>query len=89
MSFTRERLSEMFRQLETELAKLEEQKQPEEEFWAAFERLIQVPAAAVDQQDRIWWWEQLYSTMERHGLTDLSQHPLRQYSPLPPPQRHP
>lgn len=27
----------------------------------------------IDQRDRVWWWEQIYSTMERHGLTELSR----------------
>lgn len=76
MSFEREQLSEMFRQLETELATLQEQNCPEEQLWAAFEQIVQVPASAVDQRDRLWWWEQLYSTMERHGLTELSRRHL-------------
>jgi hypothetical protein len=73
MSFTREQLAGMFDELEAELSRLEMQGQSEESLWEAFERLIQVPSFAIDSRDRIWWWEQLYSTMERHGLTELSR----------------
>lgn len=51
---------------------LEAEGQPEEALWEAFERLVQRPSLAIDERDRIWWWEQIYSTMERHGLTELS-----------------
>lgn len=73
MSFTREQLADMFKELETELLRLEAEGQSEEVLWEAFERLVQVPSFTVDPRDRIWWWEQLYSTMERHGLTELSR----------------
>ena len=73
MSLSRDELSEMFNQLEAELTRLEGERQPEEALWDAFERLVQVPSLAIDQRDRVWWWEQLYSTMERHALTELSR----------------
>ncbi len=72
MSLTRNELAETFNQLELVLTKLKAEGQPEEALWAAFERLVQMPSSAIDQRDRAWWWEQLYSTMERHGLTELS-----------------
>ncbi len=46
---------------------------PEDALWEAFERLGQMPSLAIDQRDRVWWWEQLYSTMEGRGLTELSR----------------
>jgi len=73
MSMTREQLTEMFDALEAELDALRAQGQSDEAKWDAFERLIQVPATAVDHRDRAWWWEQVYSAMERHGLTELSR----------------
>lgn len=73
MSFTREELAETFKRLEVELNRLQSEGRPEDELWEAFERLVQVPTIAVDPRDRVWWWEQLYSTMERHGLTELSR----------------
>lgn len=73
MSFTREQLAETFAQLEAELGMLEAEGRPEEDLWEAFERLVQLPALAIDVPDRAWWWEQIYSTMERHGLTELSR----------------
>jgi hypothetical protein len=73
MSLTRDELTETFNQLEAELTRLEADGQPEDTLWEAFERLVQMPSLAIDQRDRIWWWEQLYSTMERHGLTELSR----------------
>ena len=73
MSLTRDELLETFHLLEAELTRLEQEGQPEEAQWEAFERLIHLPSTAVDQRDRIWWWEQVYSTMERHGLTELSR----------------
>jgi len=73
VSLTRDELSETFNQLEAELTRLEAEGQPEEALWEAFERLVHRPSIAIDQRDRIWWWEQVYSTMERHGLTELSR----------------
>ncbi|WP_239949158.1 hypothetical protein [Dyella terrae] len=73
MSLTRDQLLERFVQLDAELIKLKTEGQAEEVLWEAFERLAQVPSSAVDHRDRVWWWEQVYATMERHGLTELSR----------------
>ncbi|MET3650677.1 regulator of sirC expression with transglutaminase-like and TPR domain [Dyella japonica] len=73
MTFTREQLSDMFQKLDEELKRLVAEGQPEEALWETFERIVQVPASAIDHRDRTWWWEQLYSTMEQHGLTELSR----------------
>lgn len=63
----------MFVELEAELVRLEATNAPEEDLWAAFEQRVHVPASSIDQDDRRWWWEQVYAAMERHGLTELSQ----------------
>ncbi|AIF48122.1 hypothetical protein [Dyella japonica] len=73
MSLSRGELSETFNLLEVELTKLEVEGQPEEALWDAFERMVQMPSLAIDQRDRVWWWEQVYSMMERHSLTELSR----------------
>ncbi len=73
MSLTRAQLSGQFDRLDAELAKLKVEGRPEEVLWEVFEQLIQVPTSAVDHRDRVWWWEMIYSTMERHGLTELSR----------------
>lgn len=73
MSLSRDELSEAFNQLEAELTRLEAEHKPEEALWEAFERLVHMSSSAIDQRDHDWWWEQVYSTMERHGLTELSQ----------------
>lgn len=71
--YSREQLAERFAELDAELVRLMAVDAPEEDLWTAFERLVHVPAASIDQVDRRWWWEQLYATMERHGLTELSR----------------
>lgn len=73
MSLTRDELSKTFNLLEVVLTELEGEGQPEEVLWEAFERLVQMPSVAIDERDRAWWWEQLYSMMEKHGMTDLSR----------------
>ncbi|WP_238481119.1 hypothetical protein [Dyella telluris] len=62
-----------FAELDTELCRLASLDAPEEDLWAAFEQLVHVPAITIDQADRRWWWEQVYATMERHALTELSR----------------
>jgi hypothetical protein len=80
MPFTRDQLSERFAQLDAELAKLKAQAAPEEVLWDAFEALAQLPTSLVDHRDRVWWWQQVYDAMERHGLTDLSrEHVQREF----------
>lgn len=81
MTASKSQLSEMFNRLEAELTRLEDQRRPEEELWDAFERLLHVPSASIDPKDRLWWWEQVYSAMERHGLTELSQQHLAREFP--------
>ena len=81
MSLTRDQLSKRFDQLDAELIKMKAEGRPEEALWEAFERLIQVPSSEVDHRDRVWWWEQLYAMMERHGLTELSRGHLRREFP--------
>ena len=71
MSYTRELLTAIFDDLETELRRLEWADRPEEELWDAFERLVHMPSIAIERRDRLWWWEQVYAAMERHGLTEL------------------
>jgi hypothetical protein len=72
MSYTREQLTAIFEDLETELRRLEWAGRPEEELWDAFERLVHMPSIAIEPRDRLWWWDQVYAAMERHGLTELS-----------------
>jgi hypothetical protein len=73
MSFTRVELTETFMHLDEELIRLKSEGQPEEVLWDAFEQHAQMPSSAVNPRDRSWWWEQVYSAMERHGLTELSR----------------
>ncbi len=73
VSLTRDELSKAFNLLEIELTKLKGEGQPEEALWEAFERLVQMPSHAIDERDRAWWWEQVYSVMEKHGMTELSR----------------
>jgi hypothetical protein len=63
------------------LRQLKSASRPEEELWDAFERLIHMPSVAIDHRDRLWWWEQVYSAMERHGLTELSRDHLAREFP--------
>jgi len=71
--YSREQLAAKFTELDAALIRLAEADAPEEDLWAAFEHLVHVPASSIDRGDRRWWWEQLYATMERHGLTELSR----------------
>lgn len=73
VSYTREQLTVIFEHLDTELRRLKSEERPEEDLWDAFERLVHVPAIAIDHRDRLWWWEQVYAAMELHGLTELSR----------------
>ena len=73
MSYTREQLTAIFDHLDTELRRLKSAGRSEEELWGAFEQLAHMPSIAIDHRDRLWWWEQVYSAMERHGLTELSR----------------
>jgi len=81
VSYTREQLTAIFDELDTELRRLQWAGRPEEELWDAFERLIHMPSIAIDHRDRLWWWEQVYSAMERHGLTTLSSERLAREFP--------
>lgn len=81
MSYTREQLTAIFEHLDTELRRLKSDGRPEEELWEAFETLVHVPSIAIDHRDHLWWWEQVYSAIERHGLTELSRdHLAREFS---------
>ena len=71
MIYTREELAKMFRDLDAELASLASSDAPEEERWQVVEDMAHVPASAVSEEDRLWWWQQLYDALERHGLTEL------------------
>ncbi|WP_109125121.1 hypothetical protein [Dyella sp. C11] len=73
MPFSREQLTFRFAALDAQLVRLARRHALEEERWAAIEQLVQLPTSDIAEADRRWWWEQLYSTMERHGLTELSQ----------------
>jgi len=71
MIYTREELAEIFRQLDSELRSLASSDVPEEERWQVVEDIAHIPASAVSEEDRLWWWQQLYAALERHGLTEL------------------
>jgi len=71
MIYTREELAEIFRQLDSELRSLASSDVPEEERWQVVEDIAHIPASAVSEEDRLWWWQQLYDALERHGLTEL------------------
>jgi len=71
--YSREQLATKFAELDAELIRLAILDAPEEDLWAAFEHLVHVPSASIEQADRRWWWEQVYAMMERHGLTELSR----------------
>lgn len=72
MTLTRPELAEMFRRLDAELATLVASDASEDERWRVVEELAHVPASVVSEEDRLWWWQQLYDSLERHGLTDLA-----------------
>lgn len=73
MNYSRAQLAARFAELEEALTRLARSDAPEEDRWAAFEQLVHMPAVAIHENDRRWWWEQVYATMERHGLTELSR----------------
>jgi hypothetical protein len=73
MCFTRAFLAKRFSRLDAELAKLKASGSAEEDLWNAIEVKAQVPASAIADADRSWWWQQLYDLTERHGMTDLSR----------------
>jgi len=72
VSYTREQLTAIFEELDSELRLLKSAGRPEEDLWEAFDRIVHLPSIAIDHRDRLWWWEHVYSAMERHGLTELS-----------------
>jgi hypothetical protein len=72
MSRTRDQLMHEFIALDVELKELEARGEADEVLWLAFERVASIPTHAVSQRDRLWWWGQLYSTMDRHALRSLS-----------------
>lgn len=71
--YSREQLASRFAELDAELIRLAMVDAPEEDLWAAFEQLAHVPSSSIDPADRRWWWEQVYTLMERHGLTELTR----------------
>ena len=71
--YSKEQWATMFAALDEELNGLARRDAPEEDLWAAFEQLVQVPSSSIDRTDSRWWWEQVYAAMERHGLTELSR----------------
>lgn len=73
VNYSRAQLADRFAELEEALTRLARSDAPEEDRWAAFEQLVHMPAAAIHENDRRWWWEQVYATMERHSLTELSR----------------
>jgi len=73
VNYSREQLAARFAELDEALNRLASADAAEEERWLAFERLVHLPAASIAEADRRWWWEQVYATMERHGLTELSR----------------
>lgn len=74
--FSRDDLRLQFAQLDAALIRLHDLGHPEEKLWEAIEQLVHPPSSSIDRRDRLWWWEQLYSTMERHGLSELSRERL-------------
>lgn len=72
MTRTRTELAEMFRRLDAELATLAASGASDDERWRIVEELAHVPASVVSEEDRLWWWQQLYDSLERYGLTDLA-----------------
>jgi len=71
--YSREQLASKFAELDAALIRLAMADAPEEQLWAAFEQLVHVPSSSIEPADRRWWWEQVYTLMERHGLTELSR----------------
>lgn len=65
-------LAQKFVRLETELAALVASGASEDELWLAIEDATRIPASAVRDEDRLWWWQRLYDVMEKHHLTELS-----------------
>ncbi|WP_109126051.1 hypothetical protein [Dyella sp. C11] len=70
---TRRQLQRQFEDMDAQLSILEERQVHEEVKWMAIEDRMHLPSGALADTDRLWWWEQMYSLMERHALTELSQ----------------
>jgi hypothetical protein len=66
MTLTRAQLINEFTSLDEELSRLDAAGETEEAFRLAFERMVYTSTRTVAQRDRLWWWDQLYATMDRH-----------------------
>lgn len=68
MSLTRSQLVDGLAALNAELSKLEANGEPEEAMQLAFEHMVNASTRAVGPRDRLWWWGQLYSVMDRRAV---------------------
>jgi hypothetical protein len=66
---TREQLRSAFARLDVTLTAMRNARVTDDVLWVAVGNLLQEPQGTVDEEDRTWWWEQLYVLMERHELT--------------------
>ncbi|WP_426269396.1 hypothetical protein ACN9MB_14640 [Dyella kyungheensis] len=83
MALTRLQLAEELRSLDAELLSLEAKGAPQEAIQLVFERMVGASTRTVGPRDRMWWWSQLYSAMDRQAIrarhsavASLTGHPM-------------
>jgi hypothetical protein len=65
MALTRHQLVNSLQSLDAELLRLQTNGESKEAFQLAFERMVNASTRTVGPSDRLWWWRQLYSVMDR------------------------
>lgn len=68
MALNRSQLVDGLIALDAELLRLETNGEPEEAVQLAFERMVNTSSRTVGPRDRLWWWGQLYSAMDRRAV---------------------
>jgi len=68
MALTRSQLVDGLIALNAELVMLETNGEPEEAIQLVLERMVNTSTRTVGSQDRLWWWRQLYSIMDRRAI---------------------
>lgn len=68
MTHTRSQLADGLVALDAELSRLETSGEPQEAMQLALERMVNISTSTVGPRDRLWWWRQLYSVMDRRAI---------------------
>ncbi len=71
MALTRVELADQLLALDEELHRLEVNGAQEETVQLLLEHMVNASTRTVGQQDRLWWWKQLYSVMDRHAARPM------------------